>query len=450
MKYLQACFLFLRTKSKKSVRYFVLHPSDLCKVSKVLTFQIMSTSKQTCCTHCGRDTFRSQRGLTQHLDNHRICSQLEKERHANQEKKRSGDVAMLDDLEVQKHAVGNAIAAMLDEDELARKQMEAGGKQNLQMDAETQAGGCGEEDESDDGFVATLGDDSVQLQDETADLSDDNQEQEDDEQEQVEANEDDLDGDEDGPCTESQLSFAECCACAQQHYLPLDEHHVTAIKLMTLLRHKKAPLDTYDAVMEWHLRENGILQPHESLRHARDRYIGRKTLFKFLKERYHMEGKLTVPRPVVLPASKAKVVLRIRKAQAMVESLLTDPRWRPQDFLFFNEDPFAPPPDNLDCVCDLNTGESCLQTCKKLIKDPSKEILIPTPIYTDGAIADQCSKLEIEALQMTIGILDRHARDKRHAWKTLGYFPSQLLKRKVQGEENVSGQRPHWRLFARW
>ena len=49
-------------------------------------------------------------------------------------------------------------------------------------------------------------------------------------------------------------------------------------------------------------------------------------------------------------------------------SLLTDPRWVSEDWLYFDDDPFAGPPENLSYVGDLNTGEAYLETYRKLIR----------------------------------------------------------------------------------
>jgi len=57
----------------------------------------------------------------------------------------------------------------------------------------------------------------------------------------------------------------------------------------------------------------------------------------------------------------------------------------PQGYLMFDEDPFAPPSDELDYIADLNIGKSYLETHKKLITKPRKQILMPTPLYIDGA-----------------------------------------------------------------
>ena len=41
-------------------------------------------------------------------------------------------------------------------------------------------------------------------------------------------------------------------------------------------------------------------------------------------------------------------------------SLLTDPRLKDEDYLFWGDNPFAPPPESVEYIEDLNTGEAHL------------------------------------------------------------------------------------------
>lgn len=223
------------------------------------------------------------------------------------------------------------------------------------------------------------------------------------------------------------------CAYSEQHrvdFLPIE---VNAIQLMATLLKKKASLDTYNTVMEWHLRATGKLKPHQKLKDGRHVYISRKKLMKKLAERYNMDYKNLVQiRELILPCSKTKVDIVYHNARDCVVSLLTDPRFRPEDYLFFGRepngegdpDPFAPPPDKFSNIKDINTGLTYTEMYKKYIKDPTKQILVPTPLYEDGAVTGQFDKLKICPLKMTLGIFNYKARDKEYAWRTLGYVPN--------------------------
>ena len=90
--------------------------------------------------------------------------------------------------------------------------------------------------------------------------------------------------------------------------IKLDRYdEVSAIKLMDTLRRKKAPLDTYDAIMEWHFRETGVLQGNEKLGDTKD-YLSRKVLLPKLAARYNKDPKnLVLVKEIVLPSSRSKV-----------------------------------------------------------------------------------------------------------------------------------------------
>ena len=125
---------------------------------------------------------------------------------------------------------------------------------------------------------------------------------------------------------------------------------------MDTLCRKKAPLDTYDAIMEWHFRETGVLQGNEKLGDTKD-YLSRKVLLPRLAARYNKDPEnLVLVKEIVLPSSRSKVKIVWQDARDCVVWLLTDPRLKDKDYLFFDHDPFAPPPDDLDYigVCPLS------------------------------------------------------------------------------------------------
>ena len=169
--------------------------------------------------------------------------------------------------------------------------------------------------------------------------------------------------------------FREYCVRAEKYFQPLNKNQRKAIRLMSKLRETKASLDTYDSVMEWHLKETGELRHHEAIGQSKS-FLSRKKLFKFLRDRYNTTKKYNLVKNIVLPSSKARVNVVYNDARAVIQSLLTDPNIRDEDYLFFDNDPFAPPPEKLDYIADLNTGLSYRETYKKLITKPGKQILL--------------------------------------------------------------------------
>lgn len=209
---------------------------------------------------------------------------------------------------------------------------------------------------------------------------------------------------------------------AQRFHIEFDKPTREAIELMLVLRQTKASLSTYDEVMTWHLRCRGKLLPHEPPSCSK-LFISKERLFKQLRQRYNYDKDSIQIRPITLSHSKAKVNMVLHDVRKAIQSLLIDPRINDEDYLFFDNDPFKKPPDDLNYVADLNTGLCYTETYKKLITNPEKQILLPVVLYIDGAATGQFADLTITPLKMTIGILTRVARDRRYLWRTLGYVP---------------------------
>ena len=207
-----------------------------------------------------------------------------------------------------------------------------------------------------------------------------------------------------------------------------------AIELMALLRKTKASLDTYEAMMGWHLKSTGQIQQHQSHASCAE-FISRPILFKNLRNRYNMAKKYNKVEQIVLPHSKAKATIVKSDAQMVLQSLLTDPRIMDSDYLFADNDPFAPPKvDNI--IADLNTGMAYRKTYEKLITNPGKQVLLPVLFYIDGAVTGQFANLAVTAVKMSIGIFNRKARDRPNMWRTLGYIP-EISKGKSRGKRLI-------------
>jgi hypothetical protein len=234
---------------------------------------------------------------------------------------------------------------------------------------------------------------------------------------------------------------------AYTNFTVLSPKEKRAIRLMHKLVRKRATLDTYDDVMRWHLEESGKLGRYDSLGMSKH-FVSRDNLMKKLRKRYNMDKKYATPKTIILPHTNSKVTIWKKLARDNVVSLLTDPRWKDKDWLYFDNDPFQKPPKNCPFVEDLNTSEAYLKTYEALIKKPN-QILVPLPLYIDGAVTGQYDKLQVTALKMTLGILNRHARDKEYAWRTLGYI-SNYTKEDSRGKKIFveSGHVAAFELYA--
>ena len=222
------------------------------------------------------------------------------------------------------------------------------------------------------------------------------------------------------PDTSMIEEFRQYCEGFHDQFLPLTKEQKAGIKLIDVIR-KKAPLGAFQDVMEWHLKETGKLQSHEKLGDANG-YQHRKTLMKFLFKRYNLTKMIPTMKTIKLPSSKAVVSIPLCNAKDCIVSLLTDPRFQDEDYLFFNNDPLSKPPENILHIGDLNTGNAYLKTYERRITKPN-QVLLAVPFYIDGANTGQFTDLPITALKLSLGIHNRKARERPEAWRCLGFIP---------------------------
>jgi hypothetical protein len=176
-----------------------------------------------------------------------------------------------------------------------------------------------------------------------------------------------------GPNTWIRDQFQEYVSGHVGNFLPFTKAEITAIKLMDTLKLKKAPLNAYRDLMEWHLRESGQLDDYEDLKDAPELYTGRNTLLEQLNKRYNMEKLKPYTKKIKLPVSGSVINQTLHYAPAVIQGLLTDPRLNDADYLFYDDDPLAGPPESHTYIADLNTGKAYRETYKVLKTDPTKK-----------------------------------------------------------------------------
>ena len=243
---------------------------------------------------------------------------------------------------------------------------------------------------------------------------------------------DDAESDDVKPNSETLNQFKECCTSFNHDHLDLSGPEITSIKLLDIIKRKKAPLNSFEEILEWHLKEKGHLCEGESLKDTRA-YVRRETLMKRLLKRYNLEPMLPKLKQVKLPHSKAVVTIPYRDAADCIASLLTDPRVRDKDYLFFNNDPLAKPPENVAHLNDLNTGEAYLKSHEKWITKPN-QVALPVVFYVDGAVTGQFSSLPVTPLKIALGIHNHQAREQEWAWRELAWIP-QVRKEAARGKK---------------
>ena len=225
--------------------------------------------------------------------------------------------------------------------------------------------------------------------------------------------------------------FKDYCEFASHNYRKLPPHIAAGIELMKLLGDRGVPLKVYDEIFQWHLR------------HMKAKtYIAQDKLLGRLRKRYNQEDTLAYQKDCHLPAEDVKVKITCHDAESQIRSLLSDPRVKEEDYLFFNDDPMQGPPEEFLKVSDINTGLAYRETYQKLIQndpytaDGRRKILLPVIFYMDGCVMGQFDKLPLEALKMTLGIFNSKARDKDYMWREIGYV-TKYLKSKSDGLEFI-------------
>lgn len=234
--------------------------------------------------------------------------------------------------------------------------------------------------------------------------------------------------------TQMRDQFKRYCDDVEQNMLPdLTHQQERGVRLLNILRKKNTTLDTYDGVMKWYFCETGVLDWHDKLKDAGDEYISRTTLLADLAKRYHMVAKFPFVKPVKLPYSRQNIDLVCHDAWGCFESLLTDPRLTDDDFWFFDDDPFADPPENVATITDLHTGLAYREAHKQYKKKPN-QIVLPIVLYLDGANTGAMKNMPITALKMTLGIFTRKYRELDEAWRVLGHVHS-VSKNQAKGKK---------------
>ena len=147
---------------------------------------------------------------------------------------------------------------------------------------------------------------------------------------------------------------------------------------------------------------------------------------------------------LVLPGSGATIKMVVHSAPAMFASLLSDPHLnQDENMLFRNNDPLAPPPERDLELKDINTGRCYRKTWKDLIKDPTKEILLPTPTQMDKIAINANGRLTLEPFNVCLGIHNLETRRRPEGWRPIGYMNTESINmEKRRGMKRKAGDPP--------
>ena len=198
----------------------------------------MLNSQLIICQFCKRDNFKSLRGLHQHLSRNKFCADKARSSGVNFETNKAATLELNGEpLNKDLAAIKEGIGAILDEDQQAWQQLQHGSPNECARSSNNNNMATN--------FDATNDDMAGSLQSSFELLNVDSF----DEAPQIYFG---VNEDEAVPSSESISQFKEYVAKAYDEFAKLTKDEVCGIKLMDLLHRKKATLDTYDAVMEWH------------------------------------------------------------------------------------------------------------------------------------------------------------------------------------------------------
>jgi len=104
----------------------------------------------------------------------------------------------------------------------------------------------------------------------------------------------------------------------------------------------------------------------------------------------------------MMSSSKVRAKMVLNDTEKTFQSLLTQPEIRAKHYLFHDDNPFAPPPEEPLHVADLNTGKNCCAAWHDLIVDPTKQILLPIVTHMDGSQTGVWVDLELTHVKMPL------------------------------------------------
>ena len=218
---------------------------------------------------------------------------------------------------------------------------------------------------------------------------------------------------------------------ASRFYNTFDRDEKMAIKLLDALRRKGATLDTYEAVLDVVFRDLGLVSEVQSVT-ASARYVSRAKILRKLSIRHCLvphanvneqrrrkkqrlpnpkPPKYYIEKPIILPFSRAKVDVICWDFRQNLIKLLTDPRFKDSDYVHYECNPLAPPPDQFSVVNEIISGRAYRETYNRLITKPNQQLLLPIIFYVDATQTAQFTDLKIEGVKFGLGI---HTNQVRH------------------------------------
>jgi hypothetical protein len=89
-----------------------------------------------------------------------------------------------------------------------------------------------------------------------------------------------------------------------------------------------------------------------------------------------------IVKEITLSSTKQQVKIVTNDFVSVAQHLLTNPQIKWEDYLWFDDDPLAGPPDNLDYVADINTPILCCLCADAWSICPKCGVLPRFPLYS--------------------------------------------------------------------
>ena len=195
------------------------------------------------------------------------------------------------------------------------------------------------------------------------------------------------------------------------------------IDLLQIL--KGHDLNLFDKIMQWKLRcevdYNDIFRPAEG------RPKTRKTVLKELSALYGYDKLEPTVKKITLPHTEVTVNMIVFPFRQMLLSMLTNPiSMQPENLSFDKCNPTKKPVEDGDdgYYDDLGTGSISVTAHETYCKDNGKDMLCELMLFIDKTHLDVKGKHTLEPIMFTLGIFNRHYRNKSEAWRPLGYLPN--------------------------
>ena len=208
-----------------------------------------------------------------------------------------------------------------------------------------------------------------------------------------------------------------------------EDDYTAALELEQILHKSGAPLGLFNSVMSW-ARKNHDNIPMRAEIYTRNKLYDAskaKLYGTWTSEKKRDKFVVSSNEPKLIQCtlpSKRAVTVPIFSFKENVCSILSDKNIMTKENLIYTElngNPFHVDIHNNGMYGDVHQSQWWKASDYKLIKDPNTQLMVPIIFYLDALVLDAYGKLSLEPLSFTLGILRRHCRNQKHAYRTLGF-----------------------------